>query len=55
MTQAQSKTKTQITLRLNPKQVERITVLADNELRPFAEMVRLLLDEALEARERKTQ
>jgi hypothetical protein len=53
--EAKSKAKTLTAVRLNPKQLQRITVLADSEMRSFAEMLRLLLDEALEARERGKQ
>lgn len=53
--EVQSRVKRQTSIKLNPKQHKRIAVLALNEARPFSEMLRLLLDEALEQRERKAQ
>lgn len=40
-------------IRLTQEQVERITVLAAREKRVFSDMLRLLLDEALEGRKGK--
>jgi len=50
--QERVKAKDRVAVRLEREQVERLTVLAGSEKRTFADMLRLLLSEALEARKK---
>lgn len=46
---------TNIALRLSPEQRDRLQAAADMDKRPLAQMIRLLLDQALDARDRRIE
>ena len=46
---------TQFALRLSQSQRDRLQAAADQDKRPLAQMIRLLLDQALDARERRIE